>query len=106
MAEVDVIISAVHDEAKKWKGLSDLVVPIKSAVDGLDLSVLAFFIGDPFSVVVHHKAYNNFQSYMSKALDGAVTEFEQLGMALDKITDAYERADQIVSVNLSKIYRA
>lgn len=104
--EVEVITDAVVDEAGKWRGLSDQMEPIKAAVDGLDLSLSAFFIGDGFNFVINSNAYNDFQSFMATVLSGAVTEFDQLGGALDKIAKEYDKADEIVSLDLNKIYTA
>lgn len=104
--EVTVITDAVVDEAKKWRELSDQMEPIKKAVDGLDLSASAFFIGADVSFVAHSNAYNSFQSIVVGALGGAVTEFEQLGGALDKIAKEYDKADEIVSLDLNEIWTA
>lgn len=104
--EVTVVTDAVLDEAKKWRDLSDRMEPIKQAADGLDLSASAFFIGADVSFVAQSQAYNSFQTMMVTALSGAVTEFEQLGGALDKIAKAYDKADAIVSLDLNKIYTA
>ena len=105
MAEVTVITSAVRDEAKKWRDLSDKVAPIKSTTDGLTLSLSAFFIGD-VNAGLHAQAYEGFRSFMSTMLAGAIAEFEQVGAALDKIADAYDNSDQIVALDLNKIYSA
>lgn len=105
MSEVRVITRALYNEGKKWKQLADKMAPIKATVATLDLSVSAFFIGDA-NAHGHSAAYNGYQSFMENLLDGAVTEFEQLGTALDRIADAYDRADAIVALNLNKIYSA
>lgn len=103
MSEITVITDAVRDEARKWRRLSDSLEPVKNAAAGLDLAITAFFIGDA-NAGVHSQAYNGFQSFVVTALTGGVTEFEQLGAALDKIADAYDEADRIVSLDLNKIY--
>lgn len=105
MAEVTVISSAVRDEANKWRELSDQMAVIRSATDRLTLSASAFFIGDA-NAAVHSMAYDGFQSFMSTVLGGAVTEFEQVGTALDRIADAYDTADEIASLDLNRIYTA
>lgn len=103
--EVVVITDAIVDEAAKWRRLSSEVEPIKQAADGLDLSGSAFYIGDGLNFVLYSNAYNDFQSLMVSALSGAVTEFEQIGGALDRIATAYDQADQIVSLDLNQIWR-
>lgn len=104
--EVQVITDAVLDEAKKWRDLSAKLSPIKGAVDGLHLSPSAFFIGDGFNFMVHSQSYDHFQQFMSTVIAGGVTEFDQLGGALDKIAKEYDKADAIVSLDLNKIYTA
>lgn len=104
--EVGVITDAVVDEAGKWRGLSDSMEPIKTAADGLDLSMSAFFIGPNLDMAVYSNSYNNFQTFMVTVLGGGVTEFDQLGGALDKIAKEYDKADEIVSLDLNKIYTA
>jgi hypothetical protein len=103
--EVVVITEAVVDEAAKWRRLSDQMEPIKSAADGLDLSGSAFYIGDQLNFAIYSSSYNDFQTLMVTALEGAVTEFDQIGGALDKIAAAYDLADQIVSLDLNQIWR-
>jgi hypothetical protein len=105
VAEVTVITSAVRDEAKKWRDLSDKLAPVKSTTDGLVLSQSAFFIGD-VNAGMHSDAYEGFRSFMSAVLAGGVTEFEQVGDALDKIADAYDKSDAIAELDLNKIYSA
>jgi hypothetical protein len=103
--EVVVITEAVADEAAKWRRLSGQMEPIKTAADGLDLAGTAFYIGDGLNFLVYSHSYNDFQNLMVTALGGAVTEFEQIGGALDKIAVAYDQADQIVSLDLNQIWR-
>jgi hypothetical protein len=105
MAEVTVITAAVRDEAKKWRDLSDQLAPVKATTDGLVLSLSAFFIGD-VNAGLHSEAYEGFRSFMSTVLAGGVTEFEQVGDALDKIADAYDAADDIAALDLNQIYSA
>lgn len=103
---VEVVTEAVEQEGKKWNGLSDKLAPIKSAVDDLQLSASAYYIG-PTSLAdagINSSAYNSFQAYILQLLKGGVTEFDQLGDALKKIADHYDRTDQVNSVNLDGIF--
>jgi hypothetical protein len=102
---VTVVTRALEDEAKKWRQLADRMEPIQQTVAGLDLSASAFFIGDA-NAGMHSAAYNGYQSFMETILGGAVTEFNQLARALDRIAAAYDRADKLVSLDLNKIYSA
>jgi hypothetical protein len=104
--EVHVITDAVVDEAKKWRDLSGKLEPIKTAVDGLTLSPSAFYIGDGLNFLAHSQSYDSFQQFMSTVIGGGVTEFSQLGGALDKIAKEYDKADAIVSLDLNQIYTA
>jgi hypothetical protein len=103
MPEVGVITSALRNEGKKWRDLSDKAAPIKSTVDGLTLSWTAFYVGDA-NAQAHASVYAGYLSFMSTLLGGAVTEFEQLGNALDKIADEYDKADAVVELDLNKVY--
>jgi len=103
--ELSVVLSALRDEARKWQGLSDTIEPVKTVVDGLHLAPSAFFIGDA-NVLVHSAAYDGFQTFVATILGGAVTEFEQLGTALNKIADIYDEADQVIAVDLNHVYSA
>jgi hypothetical protein len=104
--EVQVITEAVLDEAKKWRDLSAKLAPIKKAVDGLTLAPTAFFVGLEPSFMAHSQSYEHFRQFMADVLAGGVTEFDQLGGALDKIAKEYDKADAIVSLDLNKIYTA
>ncbi|MGH3727317.1 MAG: hypothetical protein ACRDTU_01035 [Micromonosporaceae bacterium] len=105
-APVEVITEAVADEARRWHKLADHMAPLQGSVKDLHLSENAFFIGT-LSVVdaaIHAKSYGDFLSLMTKAAGGAPTEFDQLGTALKKIADQYERTDEIGYVKLSAIF--
>jgi len=104
--EVTVITSAVADEGKKWHELSDQVEPIKQAANELTLGVEAFFVIGDVSFGFHSIAYNDFHTFMVTALTGAVTEFDQLGGALEKMAKTYDETDTIASLNLDEIYKA
>jgi hypothetical protein len=101
--EVGVVVEAVHDEAKKWKNLSDKMAPVKTATENLTLNPMAFFIGD-LGAVPHSLRYNSYQQFMATIIGGAATEFEQFGEALDRIADEYDRTDKVGSIDLKAIY--
>ncbi|MEH0828821.1 MULTISPECIES: hypothetical protein [unclassified Micromonospora] len=105
MNELNVITDAVRAEGGKWLKLSDQVAAIKSAAEQLHLDASAFFIGDA-NVLIHSVAYRDFHTFMIDVLGGAVTEFEQIGGALRRIADEYDRADKVVALDLNKIYTA
>lgn len=105
MKELNVITDAVRDEGGKWLTLSDRIAAIKTAAEQLDLDASAFFIGDA-NTLIHSMAYRDFHAFMVEVLGGAVVEFEQVGEALRRIADEYDRADEIISLDLNKIYTA
>ena len=105
MKDLEVITDALHDEGKKWLAMSDSIAAVKTAAEQLHLEPSAFFIGDA-SVVLHAGSYRDFHTFMVRILNGAVTEFDQIGAALRRIADEYDRADEVVSLDLDKIYRA
>ena len=103
MAEVTVITEALHAEANKWRTLSDLLRPAKTAVDGLTLGTFAFFVGD-LNAGSHAKVYEEYRQYMARLLSQGQVEFDQLGQALDKTADEYDEADEIAELNLNDVY--
>ncbi|MGA3541043.1 hypothetical protein ACK8GE_17315 [Micromonosporaceae bacterium DT194] len=105
MDELNVITDALRDERVKWLGLSDDMATVKGTAQQLHLDASAFFIGDA-NTVIHWQAYRSFQEFMVSVLDGAAVEFEQIGEALRRIADAYDRADEVVSLDLNSIYKA
>ncbi|MDG9678935.1 hypothetical protein [Micromonospora sp. DH14] len=105
MADLNVITDSLRDEGGKWLTLSDRVAAVKVAAEQLHLDPSAFFIGDA-NVLIHSLAYNDFHNFMVAILSGAVTEFEQVGEALRRIADEYDRADEVISLDLNEIFRA
>ncbi|MEU4593696.1 MULTISPECIES: hypothetical protein [Micromonospora] len=105
MKDLEVITDALRDEGKKWLAMSDSIAEVKTAAEQLHLEPSAFFIGDA-SVVLHAGSYRDFHTFMVRILNGAVTEFDQIGAALRRIADEYDRADEVTSLDLDKIYRA
>ncbi|MEU7923264.1 hypothetical protein [Micromonospora zamorensis] len=105
MDELNVITDALRTEGGKWLQLSDSVAAIKGATERLSLDASAFYIGDA-NAGVHSAAYRDFQAFMVGILTGAATEFEQFGEALRRVADAYDQADEVISLDLNTIYEA
>lgn len=105
-APVEVVTEAVEVEGKKWNDLSDHMTPIKRSVDLLELHESSFYIGmlTIVDAAIHAASHKSFQAFMSKALGGAATEFDQLGDALKKIAAEYDRTDEIGYINLNAIF--
>jgi hypothetical protein len=102
--EVQVVIDALHVEATKWRRLAGDMDGVRGNGDRLELSASAFFIGDMVSTAAHSSAYNDFRTYMVNLFAGAVTEFDQLGSALDKAADLYDASDGKAVTDLTQIY--
>ncbi|WP_018218102.1 hypothetical protein [Salinispora vitiensis] len=105
MQELNVITEAIYNEGGKWFKLADQAANIKRAVEGLELDDSAFFIGDA-NALLHSDAYRKFQSFLAGVLGGAAPEFEQIGEALRRMADEYDRADEVISLKLNQIYTA
>ncbi|WP_412540050.1 hypothetical protein R8Z50_30170 [Longispora sp. K20-0274] len=103
MSQVTVITDALRRESSKWGHLSDQAASIKVSVDGLGLTSLTFYVGEP-SNLAYSQAYDAFQALMSTVMGGAATEFGQVATALLKIADAYDDADAVVEVDLNAVY--
>jgi hypothetical protein len=104
MAQITAVTEPLRAEARKWRGLADRAGEASRAAGRLTLHPAAFFIGDG-NMTTHAQAYELFRSCMTVVLDGAATEFEQLGAAVDRVADAYDQADAMVAVDLDRIYR-
>ncbi|NJC73217.1 hypothetical protein HC031_26375 [Planosporangium thailandense] len=102
--EVQVVTDALHAEAAKWRRLAGDMDAVRGNASRLELSNSAFFIGDLVSTVAHSAAYNEFRTYMVHLFSGAVTEFDQLGAALDKAADLYDASDGQAVTDLTQIY--
>ncbi|MFI6273129.1 hypothetical protein [Micromonospora zamorensis] len=105
MDELNVITDALRTEGGKWLQLSDSATAIKGAAERLSLDASAFYIGDA-NAGVHSAAYRDFHAFMVAIFAGAATEFEQVGEALRRVADAYDQADEVISLDLNTIYEA
>lgn len=106
---VKIVTENVREEAKKWRDLSDDMGAVKSnpvGNQGLMLGITAFFIGptELVSTAIHSNAYNGYYEHVQKLVSGAVTEWDQLGGALDRIAAEFDKTDQTATVDLEKIY--
>jgi hypothetical protein len=92
--EVDT--DSVRKEGGVWFDAADEMAPIRSTVANLELGGLAFFTGiaDAGSL---HDAYEGFRSDMDDLFDGAITEFEVVGIVLRDIADSYDENDDVVA---------
>jgi hypothetical protein len=109
-----VVSSELRIEANNWRKRSEDMKAVKSQIDNLDLGASAFFIGSPMSsgltnifntmsASVYSKAYAGFHEYMKTVTGEAVTEFEQLGGALDKMAAEYDNADAAGKRSLEEV---
>jgi hypothetical protein len=105
LAGYQVITQALRDEAKKWDELTPRVESVRRDVESATLGPLAFFVGDPVTLVLgiapvdillRADAYEDFRAFIETALRGAETEFGQIADALIKIAGMYEQAEKIV----------
>jgi len=105
----EVVTDNVRKEADKWRDLSDEMAAVYAnpvGNDGLELGVTAFFIGptELIATTLHSEAYNGFYEELQDLVKGAMTEWEQLGRALDRIADEFDRTDQTAQTDLEAIY--
>ncbi|MEU4555977.1 hypothetical protein [Micromonospora violae] len=105
MPDIEVLTDALRDEAGRWRRLAADMGDVERAASHLDLAPTAFFIGDA-NTALHSFAYDSFQSFMFDVIAGAVVEFRQIAEALDRVANAYDRADAVVELDLNAIYRA
>ncbi|NUR69395.1 MAG: hypothetical protein HOU81_01100 [Hamadaea sp.] len=104
-----VITDDVRKEADKWRDLSDEMSAVYAnpvGNDGLELGVFAFFIGptELISTAMHFEAYTQFYAEAKDLVKAAATEWLQLGEALDRMADEFDRTDQTAEVDLEAVY--
>ncbi|NUT31845.1 MAG: hypothetical protein HOV79_02110 [Hamadaea sp.] len=104
-----VITENVRKEAGKWRELSDDMTAVNSnpvGNGGLDLGVTAFFIGPTELVAtkIHYDAYTGFLTHIQGLVSGAITEWTQLGGALDRMAAEFDKTDQTAKADLDVIY--
>lgn len=108
----EVVSQKLRDEAKLWDRRADDTQPIVQAVRDAALSPPAFFVGDLTTLVpgianalLQAHQYEEFRAFMERMLQGALTEFGQIGVTLRKIADEYERTESVNEIDLDKFYR-
>ena len=106
-----VVTDDLREEAGKWRDLAGRMDEINRnpvGNNGLALEPQAFFIG-PTELVptgLHYKAYEEHYAYIRNLIAGAVTEWDQLGGAVDRMAEEFDRTDQTQKADLDKIYSA
>lgn len=110
--EFEVVSRRLRDEAKLWDQRAADAQPIVRAVQDAYLSPPAFFVGDLSTLAagvanaeLEAGQYEEFRLFMEQIVQGAVTEFGQIGATLRKIADEYDRTDSLNETDLDKIYR-
>jgi hypothetical protein len=111
MADFRVVTSDLRKEAKLWRVKADKAEPIVQAVKETALAASAFFVGDLTTLgagIVNAELeagqYEEFRAFMEGVLQGAVTEFNQIDVALRRIADEYDRTDSVNEIDLAKFY--
>jgi hypothetical protein len=111
MADYKVVTQDLRAEAKLWQEKADKAEPIVQAVKDAYLTETAFFVGDLATLGVglataalEASQYEEFRAFMEKCLSGAVTEFNQIDVALRAIADEYDRVESVNEIDLRKIY--
>ncbi|GAA0533390.1 hypothetical protein GCM10011581_18360 [Saccharopolyspora subtropica] len=113
MTEFRSVFEWIRDEAQKWQKKADDAEPILRAVQSAYLSPTAFFVGDLMTLVpgsinadLEAEQYEEFRAYIERLLREAIIEFDQIGQALRKIADEYERTDSANSIDVNQAFHA
>jgi hypothetical protein len=102
-----VVTQALRDESKKWLRLADGLATVQRAVDGLQLGLLAFHLGDKALLFApYHQKYNGFATHLSGVLGQGKVECEQMAGALVRMANEYDRTDLEHELDLRSIYTA
>ena len=104
MAGITAVTSAIRDEATKWRWLAIQIDVVHQAANSLTLGPAAFFVGDA-TTELHAYSYDELQRFMTRVLHEAASEFDQVAAALLTIADRYDEAEQVIDLDLDKIYR-
>ncbi|AVT30032.1 hypothetical protein C6361_11595 [Plantactinospora sp. BC1] len=101
---------AIREEAAKWDKMSGDMANVAGATKQLWLTPVAFAVADPWAgpavAIDDFAIYNDVHKLLCSLLDGAATEFGQLGDALRTMAGEYEKSDERSYINISKIYKA
>jgi hypothetical protein len=95
-ASVEVATEGMRAEAKKWYGFSDTMETVAQNMAGMTLRSTAFAVIDVSSSMTmtdQHGAYSTTQGWLTGLFRDATTRFNELGDALRKCADEYDRTD-------------
>ncbi|MGO1052723.1 hypothetical protein [Crossiella sp. CA198] len=107
-----VVTESLRSEAKLWQQKADQTQPIVQAVKETYLGWTSFFVGDLAifpgiaNAQIQAKQYAEFRDFMEKVLQGAVTEFNQIDVALRRIAEEYDRTESVNEIDIGKFYKA
>lgn len=104
-----VVVKAVRQEAKKWQGMADDMMPVADAVAELALGPTAFLVISPsalpgFDSIPLAASYNEMRNSTVDQLRAAGVEFDEIAGALVKCADEYQKAEKISVLNFDEIY--
>ncbi|MEU7906941.1 type VII secretion target [Actinoplanes sp. NPDC049118] len=105
-ASIEVATDGIRAEAKKWYGFSDTMESITQAMAGMTLQPTAFAVIDASAAMTmadQHGAYSTTQTWLTELFRDASTKFNEMGDALKKNADEYDRTDGESADSFDKI---
>lgn len=106
---IEVATDGIRAEANKWYRLSDEMATIARTMKSLTLQPSAFAVIDLAGAVTtrdQHDAYATTQGWLSQLFDEATQRFTEMGDALRRCADEYDRTDGRSAASFDQIARA
>ena len=93
---IETATDGIRAEATKWHAFSDTMGGVAQRLAGLTLVPTAFAVIDHSTLVTmtdQHGAYTATHSWLTGLLRDAAKRFDEMGGALKKCADEYDRSD-------------
>lgn len=94
--DISVEPQKLRDEAGKWFDRSEKMREIRQSTQELTLGITAFFPGG-LAEAQYKENYDMLLETAVQRLNGAVTEFELIGMTLKDISSMYEDQEDVTA---------
>jgi len=106
---IEVATNGIRAEAKKWYQLADEMAVIARTMESLTLQPSAFAVIDLVGAATtkdQHDAYAVTQDWLSQLFKEATQRFNEMGDALRRCADEYDRTDGRSAASFDQIARA
>jgi len=108
-ASIEAATEGIRAEAKKWYGFSDTMETVAQSMASMTLQPSAFAVIDVSTAMTmtdQHGAYSTAQTWLTELFRDASTKFNEMGDALKKNADEYDRTDGVSADSFDKIAKS